>query len=844
MSILVLLLAVAAPPKSTDALRAAALQLSSDRFVEREAAMLELWEAGEDSIPFLQRVLAGNDPEAIARATELLSRIRFGVTPDTPPSELRQVELFRRGNQATRLEVLQQLTKTGQYERVLGLIGATEPAERNALFKNMEAKLTDAVRQLIAKSEWDRAETLLSHMRSTDRGLQHWVAFHAARGSLDKTIDAERKRFEETTPTERPRQAKALALLCRAAEQPEAALRWAEATDDVSLVDGLLIEQGQWKRLSDQGEISPASSSNVAMERLGMLALIHRWAGQLERNKAVVDEAAQRAAATNGSEQFAGIEVLLVNGRLEQGVDLLKRNNPNKAIYFFAGQFQHDEALKVAGAKPTPEGCRERIQQTVKAIRDGGRDRGDLSMAIETAILANTVGWTKVTDEGFESLAAVCTDASLRYTLISGMMRAGRKQMAFKYGNSTRYRSVLFRNHSSESSLWSMLLKQTDRSMSQTQQWEKIDQLLTGSGPEPDWSELESVAALRARTQGKYWLLMAEAAKARDDRDRAKRYCQKAIEQEQQLAAHRLLGDLYRQEDNWAKAAQAYLDGAPDRTDPVNVYLAGDCLRRAGEQERGDSLCQLALALNLGDDRQSFSSELLDRGLEDGARAGWEFDLRVLELRGSPRATSALLLGDHVDGKEPALAIQMWRQQLISIMRGTTTFTNTISYARLPCMLLRQQAHLDVASGKWQSVRETLEACVRLMPRRISIAEEVAPELDAAGQTELAQWIYEQYRDSMEAAVQSYPESALFLNNTAWLSATCNRDLERAQELSEKAVRIEPDSATYLDTLAEIHFRRGRKQKALELMRRCIELDPEELHFQRQLKRFLAAGAP
>jgi tetratricopeptide (TPR) repeat protein len=76
------------------------------------------------------------------------------------------------------------------------------------------------------------------------------------------------------------------------------------------------------------------------------------------------------------------------------------------------------------------------------------------------------------------------------------------------------------------------------------------------------------------------------------------------------------------------------------------------------------------------------------------------------------------------------------------------------------------------------------------------------------------------------------------LNNLAWMYTQCERELDRALELSQRAVQLAPSSAVYLDTLAEVHFRRGNSQKAVELMRECVYLDPREPHYRENLDRF------
>ena len=60
---------------------------------------------------------------------------------------------------------------------------------------------------------------------------------------------------------------------------------------------------------------------------------------------------------------------------------------------------------------------------------------------------------------------------------------------------------------------------------------------------------------------------------------------------------------------------------------------------------------------------------------------------------------------------------------------------------------------------------------------------------------------------------KDYPDSAYAHNSAAWVMANCRRDLDAALKHAEKAVKVEPKSAGYIDTLAEVTFRRGDRDK-------------------------------
>ncbi len=108
-----------------------------------------------------------------------------------------------------------------------------------------------------------------------------------------------------------------------------------------------------------------------------------------------------------------------------------------------------------------------------------------------------------------------------------------------------------------------------------------------------------------------------------------------------------------------------------------------------------------------------------------------------------------------------------------------------------------------------------------------------------SGRRDLAIEYYE------KAARRSRP-SPLVLNNLAWTYAEAGLRLERAHELSLRAVKSDADNVVYLDTYAEILFRRGRTAQAIAMMRRCLQLEPEDgEHYQYlrgQMDRFEAAA--
>ncbi|MDE6637161.1 MAG: tetratricopeptide repeat protein, partial [Muribaculaceae bacterium] len=72
------------------------------------------------------------------------------------------------------------------------------------------------------------------------------------------------------------------------------------------------------------------------------------------------------------------------------------------------------------------------------------------------------------------------------------------------------------------------------------------------------------------------------------------------------------------------------------------------------------------------------------------------------------------------------------------------------------------------------------------------------------------------------------PESAIVLNNYAYYLALGGGDLDKAEELSRKAVFEQPENPTYLDTLAWILYLKGEYAEALEIQEKAIAMINDE----------------
>jgi len=74
--------------------------------------------------------------------------------------------------------------------------------------------------------------------------------------------------------------------------------------------------------------------------------------------------------------------------------------------------------------------------------------------------------------------------------------------------------------------------------------------------------------------------------------------------------------------------------------------------------------------------------------------------------------------------------------------------------------------------------------------------------------------------------LESNPDSPIILNNYAYHLSVQAKDLDRALEMSQKAVTAAPGNAPYLDTLGWIYFQKGEYEKAKNYIEQAMELSP------------------
>ena len=168
-------------------------------------------------------------------------------------------------------------------------------------------------------------------------------------------------------------------------------------------------------------------------------------------------------------------------------------------------------------------------------------------------------------------------------------------------------------------------------------------------------------------------------------------------------------------------------------------------------------------------------------------------------------------------------------------------YFRSTAYVSLPLYVRRWGLEQAINSKVVDIAEQNINRIVQLNSLDINFAEELLPKARDAGMIDLADKTVDEIVDRGVEYNQRFPFDTTTTNNIAWVAAVNNRRLDDALQLSESTVFLEPNSAIYRDTLAEILFRLERKEEALLVEEACLLDDPTQWHLHSQVEKYQKA---
>lgn len=166
-------------------------------------------------------------------------------------------------------------------------------------------------------------------------------------------------------------------------------------------------------------------------------------------------------------------------------------------------------------------------------------------------------------------------------------------------------------------------------------------------------------------------------------------------------------------------------------------------------------------------------------------------------------------------------------------------------------MELKQDAALNPDGPAWQLIaqaraeRRNLAGALEALEQALSWAPEDPTLVVAKSLLLLDMGKADQARESFEQAIRLVPDNPVVLNNLAWVLARQGQSLERAASLARRATQLEPQRASFWDTLGLVEQERGRLPQAAANYYRALKLEPEMASAKANLvKTLLALDTP
>ena len=278
---------------------------------------------------------------------------------------------------------------------------------------------------------------------------------------------------------------------------------------------------------------------------------------------------------------------------------------------------------------------------------------------------------------------------------------------------------------------------------------------------------------------------------------------------------------LYLQRGRFAVAAPILFDlaywssaGAPQRREGVANFLIDANLGKLAERElRG-------IADSWFSPRLTADTALMRLGL-------------IYDARGEDEACADALLQALPSLHENSVWISLQRGGHQVYGQGAENALWTIQHHHA---MLAAKRRGDEAGALDQAL-----AIAALQPDDANVALDAVPVLKTNGHLNEAKALFSAAYAREHQLLAESQDNPLQLNNLAWLCAVCDENLDEGLKLAQRARDLAPREAFIIDTLAEVHYRRGEIDQAIDIEKSALAQEPNNLELKAQLEKFEAA---
>ncbi|MDC0048765.1 hypothetical protein OAL09_05430 [Verrucomicrobia bacterium] len=836
-------------------------QLSSDDFKLREKAMQEVWQMGHAAEPFLKEAIKNGNAEMRYRGNKILEEFNLGIYPETPKNIVKLVNQFRKGGGAEREMAIVELAQIGETKLLMKLVKRErDPGIRKIVAQIVSRNISEEVPSLIIKGNYQQAKDLLEVAALDQNGIRNYVAFLLQRDQIETAIEKQRKLASKTQVD-----AELLAWMLRAHGDFNEAAKVFESMGDKTRARHSLAAGGN---LSEYAK-SFVDPSRRTTDTLGFAAAFARLTGKEEEFKKITKDIEEYAMAIK-DELGRCLNALIINGEASRAFELAKRANSSELFDMEMWRYNFDAAFQSIGieTKKAPyDNWLKKYEENFKADTEE-TVRKSLNPAGQLATACSLTGQ----DEEAKRIMKISEKLLIKnkaslIPLIRWERLIGLNEQA------TQHAIQAMEMESEEDVIDAFFRTSAEYSWLTVISWEFIKLEFPKDSSK---KALERMALLFDFND-----LNNEPEDARKLIQAMSDYAKLLANNERKKEFTRAVKDLARLHELWELAADSNKEwiqligeeaagyhfmrygntllnaGKPKlafqefdkawqakKSDPLPLYLKGVALSQSGEKEKGLELKKKASTMSTGDvtKRHFLASSMWLHGDDELARTQDEIILRLASPHESVhpealRRKYADLKIRQAPASQCAHALEFY---LLSRMRAVNA-NSVIS----PRNALSYLINLGVTQAKASIENEDAPIAItkiknlqQINPSDSSMLEDLYQLLVDSGKTDEANNLFKTTYQVSKATIIRFPDHGQHNNNHAWLLSRCSKKLDEALEHANKAVQLEPENGAFLDTLAEVHFQRGDRAKAIEFSEKAVNLLDNDAQVMRQLERF------
>ena len=842
--------------------------LADDSFRVREESTRELWMLGAAALPGLNEAAASADPEQSFRARDLLRKIQLHITPDTDPSVISLIELYATASPAEKASLLGKMRGKRAWRQMLKLYASeTQPELREKLQLMMQAVSLKAARERLMLGDAVGAREFLEMGPADSQGLLALADFHRSQGTLKAEL-------EKAADGKDRRAAVWRLALQRAAGNPAAARQEATAAGEDGIAAVMAALAGDplpyLRQLEDRREDMPASAIYASI-------MAKRWQEKRQR-PADLEPLVRMLGSRDFEERGTALNALFLLGELDAAEPVFIKSQPLAAFRHFEALERIPEAFEALGLDPDKPDFKTWVAKRVGLlIEEDIGDQNEVSdYATELVSLANFLERRGLHAEAWQAfgdaLAAMAEKDPNAFADFLNKLFGGREslsgapRLASKVGvawagdDEKRWQEVVvaaFGDDDRARSWWDWLAEINPESSNN----ERLEAMLAifrmGSDP----------ARLADKWLAQFWKSV-EAAEAGQRQPLIERIYELSAETGDVVSCLKAWDQLppeARDKVFWGVQI-VHLSAAERWSDAADLILKQiSAITEAGQEPGADLHAYAASALRAAgrikeaEQHDQWADRMVLGSASIAIRAGNGYAYGRDYQRAAEWWARAAIQAEP-DSDDFGMAIKLHSDALLEQRTWSETAATSEVIAaiysgsdyqwsnQLPLIRQRLQADMARALSRLESNRAgslaTLEHCHRIFYSDGALADFFFPALRHAGLTkEHDAWFLITWK-WMEDVIQRYPGSDNTRNTAAWFAARAMRRLDAAERHINKALATNPNQPAYLDTMAEIHFARGNRAKALEWSQTAVNHSPEDSLLRRQHERFRSDPLP